>query len=136
MNRAGYEEIEHTADWALKVRGETLDDLFENAALGMLHLAGAEAAPGKGTPSTIDLLAPDAESLLIAWLEELLYRMDTSGVTFLRLKPKVRDARHLAAQVDAAPLAALGRSIKAVTYHNLAIEPTPEGFTATLVFDV
>jgi SHS2 domain-containing protein len=120
----------------LKVRGGTVDELFENAARGMLHLAGAEAAAGRGASSSIDLHAPDPESLLIGWLEELLYRIDTRRVTFLRLKPNVRDGRHLTAELDEAPLAALGRSIKAVTYHNLAIEQTPEGYTATLVFDV
>jgi SHS2 domain-containing protein len=136
VNRSGFEEVEHTADWALKVSGKTVGELFDNAARGMLHLAGAEPVPGRGTVAAIDLHAPDAESLLIAWLEELLYRMETRRVTFTRLRATVTDNRDLAAEVDEAPLAALGRSIKAVTYHDLAITRTPEGFAATLVFDV
>lgn len=128
--------MDHTADWALRVRGETLGKLLENAALGMLHLAGAEPRPQAPSPDTITLSAPDPESLLVGWLEELLYRMETRQVTFPRVRARVEGDTHLTAEVEEAPLAALGRSIKAVTFHDLKIARTPEGYAATLVFDV
>ena len=38
---SGYVELDHTADWALRVQGTDLADLLEQAAAGMLALAGA-----------------------------------------------------------------------------------------------
>jgi SHS2 domain-containing protein len=42
-----FEEIEHTADWALRIRGRDLRELLINAARGMsrLLLADASALP-------------------------------------------------------------------------------------------
>jgi SHS2 domain-containing protein len=37
-SRSDFFEVEHTADWAIRVRGATLPDLFVNAATGMYSL--------------------------------------------------------------------------------------------------
>jgi SHS2 domain-containing protein len=42
----------------------------------------------------------------------------------------------LRAIVRETPLAALKKEIKAVTFHDLKIESTDEGFITTIVFDV
>jgi SHS2 domain-containing protein len=70
-----FEEIEHTADRALRVRGATLDELFANAGRGMVALTGAEADPNRSVLHEVDLEAPDVESLLVDGLSELVYLM-------------------------------------------------------------
>ncbi len=136
MAGSGFEEVEHTADWALRAQGANLEELLANAAGGMLALIGAEPGPGDPKAWPVELQASDSEALLVTWLEELLYRMETQRVTFGSMKIRVGPGLRLAAEIEELPLGRLGRQIKAVTYHNLAVEKSPEGLTATLVFDV
>ena len=37
-----YEELQHTADWSIRVWGEDINQLFEHAAAAMFHLQGAD----------------------------------------------------------------------------------------------
>jgi SHS2 domain-containing protein len=136
VTESGFEEVRHTADWALRARGAHLGELMVNAARGMLALVGAEPGASAGSRSQIDLRADDAESLLVAWLDELLFRMESRQVTFEDMDVRVEDGTRLTADVREKPLLRPTRSIKAVTYHGLAITKTPEGLTATVVFDV
>lgn len=134
--RSGFEEVEHTADWALRVWGSDLRELLIQAAQGMLALLGAQPAPGPRNTRTFEVEAPDRESLLVSWLEELLYHMETRHVTFTDIDLEVDGETRLRARVTEAPLADLRKHIKAVTYHNLSIQETPNGLEATVVFDV
>lgn len=136
MSASRFDEVEHTADWALRARGANLEELLENGARGMLVLMGAEAGPGEPAVANLDLQAADDEALLVTWLEELLYRMETQRVTFGRMDIHTTPDHRLAAQIEELPLSSVGKTIKAVTYHNLEIERTPEGLAATVVFDV
>lgn len=136
MTESGFEEVRHTADWALRAEGATLEELLLNASRGMLSLLGAEPAAARATRSTLELEAEDPESLLVAWLGELLYRMETRQVTFGEMKITIPNGFRLVAEVQEIPLLHQARSIKAVTYHDLAVKRTPDGLTATIVFDV
>lgn len=136
MDERPFTEIEHTADWALEVRGDTLADLCAHAAEGMLQLMGAEAAPGAARAVRIRLKSPDAESMLVAWLEELLFRMERSPVTFSNFHPRVDDAFRLDARLRQHPRQDLKKSIKAVTFHNLKVERGDGGWKTVIVFDV
>jgi SHS2 domain-containing protein len=133
---SGFEEVRHTADWALRAQGADLAELMLNAARGMLALLGAEPGSSTGSPSRVELDSDDAESLLVAWLGELLYRMERRQVTFDDMHVRVDAGTHLTADVQERPLLRPTRAIKAVTYHGLAITNTPGGLAATVVFDV
>jgi SHS2 domain-containing protein len=148
-----FEEIEHTADWALRVWAPTLSELYVEAARGMFHLtapqaagppatpvAGAftapSAAPPAGQPRSITINAGDAESLLVAWLQELLYLSETEGVRFDDFAVERLTPTHLTATAWARPASRPEKPIKAVTYHNLAIRRVDGGYAVALVFDV
>ena len=131
-----FEETDHTADRALTVRGKDLDDLLQNAALGMVRLSGAVAGPGPIQLREIHLRAVDEGSLLISWLEELLYSLEILGLTWVDTAIHTHDGQELQAVVQQAPLASLTQSIKAVTYHALRIRRSDEGLETTVVFDV
>ena len=134
----GFEEVDHTADWAIRLRGKDLDELLANAARGLLRLTGAQPRPGArpGRWRTLKLTAGDREALLVSWLEELVFGMETRGVTYTDLEVRSLGGTRLTARLREAKAAIAGRRIKAVTYHDLKIEATPEGLTATVVFDV
>jgi SHS2 domain-containing protein len=133
---ATFEEIDHTADWAYRVAGSSLAALFLAAAQGLYYLAGLELAEEPRITREIRLEGVDAESLLVAWLNELLYLHECENLGFDQLEILSLDAQSLQAQVAGAPVTQWVKDIKAVTYHNLAICSTEAGFEVTLVIDV
>ncbi len=131
-----YEEIEHTADWALRVRGADLPALFSNAALGMMELAGVRTGEEAGQNRSIELQAQDTEMLLVDWLHELVVALELEQMAFRDIKLEITDGRHLIGTVRAAPIVSIDKPIKAVTYNELHIQESPEGLETTIVFDV
>ncbi len=131
-----YEEIEHTADWALRVRGADLPALFSNAALGMMELAGVRTENTAGDKRKIELQADDKETLLVDWLHELLVALELDQIAFRDIELEISGGTSLAGTVQAVPLASMDKPIKAVTYNDLDIEESLQGFEATIVFDV
>jgi SHS2 domain-containing protein len=130
------EEIEHTADWAIRVKGKTIEALFENAALGMLHLIQTTSKLEKMEIKTIELNAIDDETLLVTWLEEILFHLETSEVTFSKIDVQSVKDGFLKAVVHEERLDNMKKEIKAVTFSDLKIEATNEGLVTTIVFDV
>ena len=136
MPFGGFEELEHTADWALRVRGRDLAELLVNAANGMMELAGVQTTTAAGTLRKLELTSLDRESLLVDWLHELLLALELRSVAFKHIRLKVTGDRGLTATFRELPLTGLAKPIKAVTYNELQIEESPQGLTATVVFDV
>ncbi len=131
-----FEEIEHTADWAYRVRGDNLAQLFIQAALGLYSLVGMQLVPGERITRSLQLKAIDRESLLVAWLNELLFFHESEGLGFEEIKIKYLDETSIQAEVTGALTQQWLKDIKAVTYHNLAIRETELGLEVTLVLDV
>lgn len=132
-----FEELEHTADVALRVYGSGLRELFVNAAEGMFHLVGdCEHDVRPRFADRISLEAPDRESLLIDWLNELLYLLETKNACYYVFDIRSLTATSLEALVGGNPLTSHKRAIKAATFHDLRISETREGFEVTIVLDV
>ncbi len=132
-----FEEIEHTADWALRVRGRDLAELLLNAARGMVSLVVANpAAIPTNVKQQVELESIDPESLLVDWLSELAYWAETEGVIFHQFDLQAVTSTSLQATVHGGQVAELNKHIKAVTYHNLEIVETEYGLETTIVFDV
>ncbi len=132
---AGFQEIEHTADWELHVWAPDLKGLLEQAARGMYQLSGMRLADEPRLHRSLDIQAADAESLLVRFLSELLYFGDQEGLGFdsfdlslenLHLKADLGGARHISSD----------KEIKAVTYHRLKVRQTGQGLEVNIVFDV
>lgn len=132
---SGFIEVEHTADWALKVWAPNLSELFALSARGMYWLMETSLQPGPSTERTIELEAEDIEILLVSFLSELLYFGESEGLGFDSFQVTVTGSR-LSALARGAPVAEQKKEIKAVTYHNLAVQQTAQGLTVTIVFDV
>ena len=132
---SGYCEREHTADWELEVWATDLEGLFESAARGMFAMCGARGRPDERQVHKFSLEAVDYESLLVSFLQELLYLSEMEG-RFIDTYELQIEPYHLEAMVAGTPLAGLDKEIKAVTYHNLKIVPTEDGLRVRIVFDV
>jgi len=133
----GFEEVEHTADKALRVVGINLKELMISAAQGMTQLmVGDLSKISNKIKKSIEMQAVDAESLLVEWLSELAYLAETEMLVFKKFEVTHLTATRLQATVWGASVPELEKPIKAVTYHNLEIRQTPKGLEATVVFDV
>lgn len=131
----GFEEIAHTADWALRVWADDLEGLFAEAARGMNALSGAQLAEGPQVKRSFAAQSADAESLLVAFLSELVYAAEQEHLAFDSFEVKVK-GQTLKVEMEGTPIISIDKAIKAVTYHNLKIRPTARGYEVEIVFDV
>ncbi|WP_458188488.1 archease [Haladaptatus sp. NG-WS-4] len=135
---------EHTADVAVEATANSLSAVFAAVADGMAA-AMCDEIPDSGERFDLTVSAEGREALLFDYLDELIYQRDVRGVLPVENEvtvhePNVHDADGewtLAGTARGVPLAGLGaREIKAVTYSEMAVEETPEGWRAYVVFDV
>ncbi len=132
-----FEEVEHTADVRLRVRGRDMAELFAHAAQGMFHLmrpiAGAESQP---VQRHVALDSFDPVSLLVDWLSELIYLCESERALLDTFEITLLETTHLEARIGGHRGYRFEKVIKAATFSELAIEPTGSGLTATITFDV
>jgi SHS2 domain-containing protein len=133
--KCGFEELSHTADWQIRVWAPSLPALFAEAACGMNALTGARPAPAQRVTRTFKAEASDAESLLVAFLSELIWAAEQENLVFDVFKVILKGPR-LKVKMSGSHVNSINKSIKAVTYHNLQIRQTDAGFQVEIVFDV
>jgi SHS2 domain-containing protein len=147
--------IEHTADLAIEVEADTLPDLFDGAATGMIALiemedpdgpledSGGVGLSGGDAKHTVDVVtrelelsAPDLPSLMVHWLRELLYFFQVEHLAYRRAEFQQVTTSSLRAAVRAEPAVEAFREIKGVTYHDLEVSHRDDTWHTRLVFDV
>ena len=136
-----YEVINHTADLAIHAYGETLPQLFENLAIGMLEsIADLEKIDEK-VKIDIEVEGETLEDLLVAWLGELIFRHEVDEILFKRVEIIRFDntSLHGAAygeMVDSQKHV-IYTEIKNATYHQLKVERLDDGnWETTVIFDI
>jgi len=149
--------VEHTADIGIQVYGKTLEELFENSAYGMFSQITDIEKVNPEEKVEVQVEGYDKESLLVNWLNELLYLSTTKKMFFSQFKVKsifAKDAKgelpqrtqkkgelpKLLAWIKGQKIDCKKHfchlEIKAATYHNLKIEQNKEGYQTTIIFDV
>ena len=131
----GFEEIPHTADWSVRVWAPDLPSLFKEAARAMNSLSGTVIGDGPRVTRRFETEAPDPESVLVAFLSELLYYQEQEALAFDAFDLRI-EAQWLKVEMEGAQITSSEKAIKAVTYHNLKIEKTDQGVETMIVFDV
>lgn len=132
----GFEEIEHTADLAIRAYGQDMSELFANAAQGMFALMAEPSLEGPAREQEMSLEATDYESLLVDWLNELIYLHEVEGETYSQFAIETISPTELRAHVTGGLTESKTKAIKAATFHELAIKETANGLVVTIVFDV
>lgn len=130
-----YREIEHTADYAIHVTAGDLPALFVEAARGMNALTGAVALE-PAVRQQFELDAPDLETLLVVWLEELAFLMESENQMLTTIEIESFSPTHLVATGATHSIDQIEKLIKAITFHDLRIAAGPDGYETTIVFDV
>ena len=133
---SSYNEIEHTADRAFQVRGRNLAELFTNAALALIAVQDAVGEQASASAREVEVTGVDRETLLVNWLNEILYLQEKHRETYSRFEVLSISEQQLRARLRAVPLVTAGTLIKAVTFHGLQVRQTGEAWQATVVLDV
>ncbi|MDH4207243.1 MAG: archease [Anaerolineae bacterium] len=130
-----FEEVEHVADAAVRAYGHDWPELLVNAALGMFSLLAHWDNSSTSAEREVSLHSMDRETLLVDWLSELLYLHEMDGVVFFDFEMAEVSANSLTAVIKGTPQWRPRTAIKAVTFNDLHVAETPQGYTATIVFD-
>ena len=135
MQNSGFLEIEHTADWAIKVWAPDLEELLIVAAEAMYSLSNTVKEKAGVTQVTFELKYFDPESLLVDFLSELLFIGETKNLAAESYKINfIHDL--VIVEIFTAKITKRKKEIKAVTYYDLEIVQTDHGLQTMLVFDV
>jgi len=129
------QEIEHTADRAFTARGRDVPELFVHAAQSMFKLQPRGARGSQRVERDVEVVGADRETLLVNWLNELLFLSEHFQERYDRFEILDLTEEHLRARLYGRRLPTM-RTIKAVTFHNLAIRHDRRHWIATLVVDV
>lgn len=130
----GIQEISHTADEAIEVSGFSIEDLFINAANGMLAIMGIIKKKRRMGKEKILLSGKDLESLLVTFLNEIVYYVEQKKFPN-NFKIDISNFQ-LECIFDVVPVDSIRKEIKAVTYHHINIKHEKDQFSTQLVFDI
>ena len=89
--QGSFQFIDHTADAGVLVKAPTLEGMFETAALGFSELITRVDSLNCLIQRQFKLQEDDIETLLVSWLQELLYLVDTEGLIFGRFQVNLKD---------------------------------------------
>jgi SHS2 domain-containing protein len=133
-----FEILDHRADLKIRVFGRTKEELFENAMLGMFGAAKYETTKQlTNKQQTIKISSLDLPSLLVDFLSEVLYLVETEKLVFEKVEFKKFTENEIEATLIGKPLKRMGVHIKGVTYHDLNIHQEKDGiWQATILFDI
>ena len=140
MESEEFSLLDAAGDARLRLRAPGLPGLFRAALQGFTSLITDPAAVRPTDPVPVRLEAGNREELLVAWLNELVFLLDTreflpahadmgkiseksleATIYGERLKPARHERRLL---------------VKAATYHGLYIRETEEGLTGEVTLDL
>jgi len=137
-----YELIDHTADVGLRIFGDTLPALFENAGRALFDVIAGPGYRGLKEKRTFSLERDSLEELLVEWMGALLYAFDTEHFLFGSFSVTALDRHACSLQAEAEgdycshEVHAAATGVKAVTYHNLHIVQKDGRWEATVILDV
>ncbi|MHB1382262.1 MAG: archease [Thermoleophilia bacterium] len=135
-----FETIEHSADIGIRAYGSTREEAFENDAVGMFSLIGDLGSVNPVDEYSITVEADDIETLLVEWLNELLYLYDSSSVLLSRFTVQELGETLMRGTAFGETLDSARHhpetDIKAVTYHMLRLRRLNGAWSAEVVFDI
>jgi SHS2 domain-containing protein len=139
-----FEFFEHTADLGLRVCADSLEDLFRSAAEGLFEaIVSNPGAVRDAESETVALQGDDPAELLVAWLNELIFRAETRHRLYTRFVVRLDQAgQRLQAEIGGEPIDRdrhiLDHEVKAVTHHGRTLrrEENDAGWFAELILDI
>jgi SHS2 domain-containing protein len=136
-----WEDLGHTADVGLRVRGRSAEEALARLALAFATLVTGGAPVAAGREERVEVAGgPGLAGTAVALLRELLFRLATRGEVPAELEVLRVDEAGATAQVAFGPRDpvrhAEGADVKAVTWHAARLEEEGGGWVAQVVLDV
>ncbi len=134
-----FDIVDHTADVGIIAYGADISEAFVNAARALFSLITELDDVEEVLYRDMELTASDEESLLVEWLNELIYLFDAEGIIFNRFDINELDSTSLKARsygekVDSSKHK-LKTGVKAATYHMLKVDKD-NGCKVQVLFDI
>jgi len=140
MTKKGFEIIDHTADVGIIAYGADLKQLFSNAALALFSLVTEPKSIRQELQRDVKIISEDKDSLLVEWLNELIYLFDAEHILFSRFDIERLTNDSLQASCYGENIDPLRHKIrigvKAATYHMLKIDKDSNGYRVHIIFDI
>jgi len=146
----GFEQLDISGDAGIRAYGSSLQELFSNAALGMYSLMTDLGGMGETEKLSVVAGGGSLEGLLVAWLNELIFRFDVYG--FVGRVVVITDFVPAENSLGGAGTFSLTASlmgetfdperhegrllVKAATYHGLEVKKKDDVWTAEIIFDI
>ena len=144
-----YEVLPDTTGLKIRVFGESVNELFKNALVGMFQLSepkvsgchkdkGRIHCPELPMQRTLELSSEDElELLLVEFLNEALYLSDIHNEVYLDTDVNVStDDMHVNAVLKGITVQGFGREIKSATFEDMAINFVDDIYSTDIVFDI
>jgi SHS2 domain-containing protein len=142
MSRS-YKFVDHTADIAVELNGDTLEELFIAGSEAWLDAAAEKVISEPDDTMEIDRSADSIEELLVTFLNELNYLLTTRKWICLKVESiKIAEENpgwSLSAELSGIKMensVNLKQEIKSVTYHQIEIVKKEEKYSTLVVFDI
>lgn len=144
-----FELLDISGDAGIRAYGKNLKELFSNAGLGMCSLITDTAAINESEQVEVTVEADSLGGLLVAFLNELVFRFDTHGFIARSIRvdsflaPDNTTDEHgfsiratLSGEAFDPDRHERRLLIKAATYHKLRIEQRTDRWEADIIFDI
>jgi SHS2 domain-containing protein len=132
--------LEHTADIGFEAFGGTRKEAFANAARALTQLMVDLEAIAPREKTSLRVEASDMPSLLVNWLSEILYLFDAEGWLFRDFELEDLTEHSLVAMARGEKFDRRRHQVKllvkAVTYHQLDLRETAQGWRARVYVDI
>lgn len=135
-----FEIIDHTADIGIIAYGADIAELFSNAALALFSLITEPESVEEKLHLNLEVNSEDRDSLLVEWLNELIYLFDAKHILFNRFDIESLTRNQLKATCYGESFDPMKHKIKmgvkAATYHMLKLDKNGDGCKAQIIFDI
>jgi SHS2 domain-containing protein len=139
MKRA-FEILDHPADIGIIAYGADIEELFYNAALALFSLITEPESIEEKLHLDLEVSSEDRDSLLVEWLNELIYLFDVKHILFNRFDIESLTYNELKAICYGENFDPMKHKIKAgvkaATYHMLKIDEGDDGYKAQIILDI
>lgn len=137
---SGYDYFEVAADVGVHAWGPTLEECFRQCALGVFDLIVPRAAVSPVESREISAQGETPETLLVNWINELLYLHDVEGFAVREVeRPRISGGRlhsFLAGEPVDPDRHPRGILVKAATFHELVLSREADRVRIRLVLDI
>jgi SHS2 domain-containing protein len=138
--KKAFEIIDHTADIGIIAYGTDVRELFSNAALALFSLITELESIEEKSHLNLKVSSEDGDSLLVEWLNELIYFFDAKHLLFNRFDIESLTLNELKSichgEVFDPAKHKIKRGVKAATYHMLKLDKDSEGYRAQIILDI